>query len=386
LLLLRHLARYNDLMGYSQSIIALGILAEQLKSWLKGMEHFSMRKDIVGSASCYQKRRNTLTQAVTYASASSMWQRLLITGFCLWLVCSTLIGEAASSYAATTLAVSPNTNATAIGSNDSSSDSPDDINNSGSNALNSVRPDLGGLVNQAFNATRNTNLISGPAFNTKNIAISAAQKETLKKQAIVAQSKLPLSFEIDQGQTDPQVSFLARGNNYNLFLTPNKVVLDLHKPTTVTTAAKQRSQHTIADSSAVTTQTVREGAVLEMSLVGSNPQVHLQPLQPLEVKSNYLVGSDSAKWIKDVPSYTAIQYQQIYNGIDLTYYGNQDDQLEYDFMVAPNADPNQITLNFEGLDKAEINAKGEAVLHLGSLEVHHLTPVVYQETNQCQLC
>src|SRR2546429_583971 len=31
--------------------------------------------------------------------------------------------------------------------------------------------------------------------------------------------KLPLSFEVNQGQTDGQVKFLSRGNGYSLFLT-----------------------------------------------------------------------------------------------------------------------------------------------------------------------
>ena len=39
--------------------------------------------------------------------------------------------------------------------------------------------------------------------------------------------RLPLRFERNDGQTDPQVSFLARGRGYGLFLTPSEVVLSL---------------------------------------------------------------------------------------------------------------------------------------------------------------
>jgi hypothetical protein len=39
----------------------------------------------------------------------------------------------------------------------------------------------------------------------------------------------------------------------------------------------------------------------------------------------------------------------VYPGIDLIYYGNQG-QLEYDFLVAPGADPQAITLRFVGTD------------------------------------
>src|SRR5437867_2405983 len=42
--------------------------------------------------------------------------------------------------------------------------------------------------------------------------------------------KLPLSFEINKGQTDDQVKFISRGNGYGLFLTSNEAVLSLKKP------------------------------------------------------------------------------------------------------------------------------------------------------------
>ncbi len=37
--------------------------------------------------------------------------------------------------------------------------------------------------------------------------------------------RLPLAFEENRGQTDPQVRFVSRGHRYTLFLTPSEVVL-----------------------------------------------------------------------------------------------------------------------------------------------------------------
>src|SRR5215472_15650440 len=39
--------------------------------------------------------------------------------------------------------------------------------------------------------------------------------------------KLPLSFELNRGQTDPQVKFLSRGRGYAMFLTSEEAVLSL---------------------------------------------------------------------------------------------------------------------------------------------------------------
>src|SRR5437870_802449 len=45
-----------------------------------------------------------------------------------------------------------------------------------------------------------------------------------------AYGQLPLSFEPNQGQVDPQVNFLSRGSGYTLFLTPTEAVLSLQQP------------------------------------------------------------------------------------------------------------------------------------------------------------
>src|SRR5881628_4163391 len=53
--------------------------------------------------------------------------------------------------------------------------------------------------------------------------------QATKQQVLVAYGKLPLSFEANQGQTDPEVKFLSRGSGYTLFLTSNEAVLALRK-------------------------------------------------------------------------------------------------------------------------------------------------------------
>jgi len=91
-----------------------------------------------------------------------------------------------------------------------------------------------------------------------------------------------------------------------------------------------------------------EGTVLHLKLVGANPTPAVTGLEELPGKSNYFIGADSKNWHTNIPTYSKVQYQDIYPGIDLIYYGNQR-QLEYDFVVAPGADPKVIQLAFDGL-------------------------------------
>ena len=81
--------------------------------------------------------------------------------------------------------------------------------------------------------------------------------------------------------------------------------------------------------------------------VGANPGPEIVGADTLPGKSHYFIGSDPQKWVTNAPTYSQIKYRGVYPGVDLIYYGNQR-QLEYDFVVAPGADPNPIGLTFEG--------------------------------------
>ena len=72
-----------------------------------------------------------------------------------------------------------------------------------------------------------------------------------------------------------------------------------------------------------------------------------------------------------------MQYKEAYPGIDLAYYGNQG-KLEYDFIVSPGADPNQIKLAFEGASDIRVAASGDLVLTTAVGDVRVQKPVVYQ--------
>jgi hypothetical protein len=168
---------------------------------------------------------------------------------------------------------------------------------------------------------------------------------------------LPLSFEVNQGQSDGRVEFLARGQGYSLFLTASEAVLSLHP------AARHGS---------------RADAVVRMRLAGANPRPQLAGLELLPGTSNYFIGSDPRQWRRDVPSYARVKYAGVYPGIDLVYYGNQR-QLEYDLLVAPHADPRRITLAFDGVRALSLDADGNLILQTAGGEIAQHKPVIYQD-------
>src|SRR5262249_40381948 len=169
-------------------------------------------------------------------------------------------------------------------------------------------------------------------------------------------AKLPLSFEANVGQTDTAVQFLARGSGYGLYLTGTEAVMVL-KP-----AADVRP------------------AVLHMQLLDGNPAPQGIGHDALPGKVHYFRGNDPARWRTNVTTFGRVEYANIYPGIDLVYYGNPA-QLEYDFVVAPGADPQAIHLAFTGADQVSLDEYGDLVLAVGKQKIRWRKPVAYQEVN-----
>jgi uncharacterized protein (TIGR03437 family) len=163
---------------------------------------------------------------------------------------------------------------------------------------------------------------------------------------------LPMTFEANQGQTDPTVKFFSRGDGYSLFLTPDSAVFKL--------------------SSAPGTST----SVVRMKLAGSSSRAQIRGTHTLPGTVNYFMGNDPSQWTKGVSTFARVNYQEIYPAIDLVYYGTQR-QLEYDFIVNPGADPKQIALEFSGA-KPILGPDGDLVLTLDGAPLTLRKPVVYQ--------
>jgi uncharacterized repeat protein (TIGR01451 family) len=175
---------------------------------------------------------------------------------------------------------------------------------------------------------------------------------------------LPLYFEANQGQTDPQVMFLSRGWGYNLFLTTTEAVFVLSKATTPTREPENSQTPT--------------GTMLRMQLLGANPQPRITGLGRLPGKVHYFIGNDSQQWHTEISTYSRVRYAEIYPGIDLVFYGNQG-HLEYDFVVASRADPKVITLTFEGAQSLHLDVQGMLILQTANGDLRLHKPHIYQE-------
>jgi len=207
---------------------------------------------------------------------------------------------------------------------------------------------------------------------------STQMDETAKPQLLESYGKRPLSFEANQGQTDPRVKFISRGSGYTLFLTDTEAVLTLKRTGSDTAKANSRAMRDLIPPGERPRPEKAEYTTLRMKLDGANSNSRVFGLAELPGKVNYFSGKDPAQWQTNIPTFARVQYSEVYPGINLTYYGNQS-QLEYDLVVQPGADPNQIKLAFEGTDDIHIDTAGDLILQTNGGKVRLLKPEVYQE-------
>jgi Beta-propeller repeat len=198
---------------------------------------------------------------------------------------------------------------------------------------------------------------------------SAPSRGAASKARLQMVKPAPLAFEPNYGQTDKRVKFVSRGNSYQLFLTQSEAVLVLSGEPVPGSRSKQRAN-----------RRVNEPAVVRLQFIGANPEATPIGLYELPAISNYLIGKDASRWHTNIPQYQKVRYRGLYPGIDLIFYGNRH-RLEFDFIVAPGADPKVVRLRFNGADRVARDSEQGIVLNTGTGDVRLQKPVIFQVKN-----
>ncbi|MFN7926126.1 MAG: SBBP repeat-containing protein [Bryobacteraceae bacterium] len=160
--------------------------------------------------------------------------------------------------------------------------------------------------------------------------------------------RIPSYFEPNRGQAAAEARFVARGKGVAVLLGERETVLAPH-------ASKP----------------------VKMRLEGSRPAA-LEGLEKQPGVSNYYRGNDPARWLTAVPHYARVKASGVYEGVDLVYYGGSQG-IEYDFVVAPGADPAAIRLAYDGAERIRLDERGDLVLTTSAGELQQHKPRVYQE-------
>ncbi len=192
--------------------------------------------------------------------------------------------------------------------------------------------------------------------------------------------RLPLHFE-ESPQRDGLRSYRASGPGFSVSLSSAHVDMDLRvvRPTPGTPAIPASGDiqsHSLARHEARSGRTVNKRVT--MTLVASKKDAKPLPRKLMAAKANRLLGGDPSQWRQGLPLFEAVAFKEVYEGIEVVYYGSNA-QLEYDFVVAPGADPARVRLRFSGVDRLAVDRHGDLVLSIEGADVRHRAPYAYQE-------
>ena len=163
----------------------------------------------------------------------------------------------------------------------------------------------------AFAAFTTVPLARPSAGGAASAAAPAEAVRASEQQARRAFATMPLAFEANRGQSDPRVRYLARGAGFTLFLTQRRAVFGFR------------------------------GAAVALKPVGADRRPRLVGRTRRAATSSYFRGTDPSKWQRGAPTFGRVRYEGLYDGIDMVFHGNRAG-AEYDFVVAPGAEPSQI--------------------------------------------
>jgi hypothetical protein len=191
-----------------------------------------------------------------------------------------------------------------------------------------------------------------------------------KENVLEAYGKLPLYFVENKGQLDPKVRFYVKTSGQTLYFTDEGIVFDLLRGGGKATKGAEKGRQTTAVKT--------ERLVFNLGFENARKGILIKGLDRQDAGINYFVGNDRSKWKTGIPTYKSIIYQRVYKGIDLKVFGNGKD-IEYEFIVNPGGNPDDILLTYNGIKGLATNGEGELLIATAFGELKETRPYIYQE-------
>ncbi|MCA1624115.1 MAG: SBBP repeat-containing protein, partial [Acidobacteria bacterium] len=194
-------------------------------------------------------------------------------------------------------------------------------------------------------------------------AENAAVKEINQNQSLEQVQKsigsLPVYFEENLGQQNPKVRYLTRGGGTTMFLTATEAVYVLRSPKSGVESPKSEDENNELQTSNPEPPLERAVA-LYMRLADANPNAEFVGQEQLAHLTNYFKGSDSHQWQTGI---------------------KKAGEIQYDFMVAPSANPSQIEWEIEGAEQVSVEADGSLLIETEVGVMKQGKPFSYQASS-----
>jgi len=194
---------------------------------------------------------------------------------------------------------------------------------------------------------------------------------------IIGVSQPAIPFIENKGQWDEQVLYRGEVSNGYVYLRNGGITILQHDPSDLNQLAARKHGIDAQGRSILpnTPFTIRSHA-WHVDFVGANKTALVQAEKTLAGVSNYFIGNDASKWAGGCHSFQAVNITNLYPNIDLRYYTDRG-MLKYDLVVHPGGDPEQIELQYNGVNGLSLKDR-ELAIQTSLGERREGSPYTYQ--------
>ncbi|MBN8702711.1 MAG: gliding motility-associated C-terminal domain-containing protein [Bacteroidetes bacterium] len=123
----------------------------------------------------------------------------------------------------------------------------------------------------------------------------------------------------------------------------------------------------------------RKGYRIDVDFIGGNTHPSIIKTDEVEGFNSYYY-EHCPQGITNVKGYNKVTYQNVYNNVDVLFYGTKESGLKYDIVVKPGGNTNDIQLKYVGADNVKIE-NGKILLETSIGTITEWMPKVYQKIN-----
>jgi gliding motility-associated-like protein len=194
----------------------------------------------------------------------------------------------------------------------------------------------------------------------------------ISAQEIEHQHSIHHAFIENKGQWDKNILFKSHFQGGNLWVQQGKLLFHL----------QDYSQFQKAHGNPLYTENSNtfKQDVVHLNFAGANEITSISKGKPTAEYYNYFIGNNQSKWASDVHGFNEATLHNLYNGINLKLI-EENEQLKYEFHVAPMANPALIQLDYAGQQKISIDKEGNLIVTSKLGNIRENKPYAYQIIN-----
>lgn len=186
-------------------------------------------------------------------------------------------------------------------------------------------------------------------------------------------SRAGIKFTENKNQWEKNILYRAQLDGGFLFLESNCFTYNFYDKESL------REMHAGGGKGRTSTTSFIRSHAFRVSFNNSSKSVSVSSKSPTSDFCNFFLGNDKSKWVGNAKNYKEIYYSNLYSGIDLQVLGYENN-MKYNFIVSPSANPNEIALVYEGLDGLTLK-NGSLVMKTSINEMVEEKPYAYQVIN-----